>query len=232
MPEGERHVKSSPEGDPIPFDDLALQPGELLQIHSALEVAGDFMPVVLLGYLKNQTIITTNPLVAGKVLSIKDGTPCNVKAFSGTNLFTFRTKVLNSHAQPLAHLHLEYPKLVYATKIRNALRAVVDLPAELHDPATQSVAQVILKDLSVGGARLVLPEPMGKKEASYVLRFKIKIADDLEEAVRTSVIVRALETQANKGTTVHNMGVQFQDLPKEARLLVMTLVYRKQTRKA
>jgi len=231
LPEGERQVKSSPEGDPIPFDDLALQPGELLQMHYALQVVGDFMPVVLLGYLKNQTIITTNPVVDGKILPIKEGTPFNIKSFSGTSLFTFRTKVLTAYAQPLAHLHLEYPKLVFATKIRKALRAVVDLPAELHDPATQSVTPVILKDLSVGGAGLVLPKPMGEMGAGFVLSFKVKIADDLEEAVQTSVIVRALDTKDSKGSTVHTMGVQFQDLPKEARLLVMTLVYRKQTRK-
>jgi len=229
-PEG-AHLKSGPEGDPIPFDDLALQPSEVLQIHPALEVVGDFVPVVLLGYLKNQTIITTNPVVAGKVVPIKEGSPYNIKAFSGTNLFTFRANVLKTHAHPLCHLHFEYPKLVYATRIRKALRAIVDLPATLHDPATRTVTSVMLKDLSVGGARLVLPQPMAEKEDRFVLIFKIRIADDLEEEVQADVIVRSLDTQENKGATVHTLGVQFQDLPKEARLLVMTLVYRQQSRK-
>jgi c-di-GMP-binding flagellar brake protein YcgR len=225
------HRKSGPEGDPIPFDDLALQPSEVLQIHPALEVVGDFLPVVLLGYLKNQTIITTNPVVAGKVLPVKEGSPYNIKAFSGTNLFTFRTKVLKTHTHPLSHLHFEYPRLVYSTKIRKALRAIVELPAMLYDPSTNSATSVVLKDLSVGGARLILPQPTAEKEDRFALSFKIKIADDLEEEVRTDVIVRSLDTQENKGLTVHTMGVQFQDLPKEAKLLVMTLVYRQQSRK-
>jgi len=38
------------------------KPGEMLQVHSALEVTGDFLPVGLLGYLKNQTLIVTNRL--------------------------------------------------------------------------------------------------------------------------------------------------------------------------
>ena len=38
-----------PDDAPIPFEGLALQPGEMLQVHSALEVTGDFLPVGLLG---------------------------------------------------------------------------------------------------------------------------------------------------------------------------------------
>lgn len=221
--------KSSNSGeDPIPFDDLALQPGELLQIHPALEVAGDFMPSVLIGYFKNQTIIITNPIVGGKAVPIKEGEPYYIKAFSGTNLFSFRTKVVKAYAAPYAHLHVEYPKLVNATKIRKALRSVVNLPATLLDPVTKAATQVLIKDLSVGGAKLVLPAKQGEKDAKYELSFKIKLAEDLEETVQTQVVARALESQTIKGVDTPMMGVQFQDLNREARLLVMTLVYRQQ----
>jgi c-di-GMP-binding flagellar brake protein YcgR len=220
-----------PDDAPIPFDDLALQPGEMLQVHSALEVTGDFLPVGLLGYLKNQTLIVTNPIAAGKVVPVKEGTPYNVKGFSGTLHFTFKAKVLKVHAQPYPHMHIEYPKLVYATKIRKALRALVNLPATLYSPVTQKHTAVILKDISVGGGQLVLPSPIGRKDGKYTLSFMIKLAEDLEEEVRTEVIVRTLDTQDAKGTTTYTMGVQFLDLDKGARLLVMTFVYRQQLRK-
>ena len=220
-----------PEDTPIPFDDLALQPGEMLQVHSALEVTGDFLPVGLLGYLKNQTLIVTNPIAAGKVVPVKEGTPYNVKGFSGTLHFTFKAKVLKVHAQPYPHMHIEYPKLVYATKIRKALRALVNLPATLYSPLTKKLTPVVLKDLSVGGGQLILQSPIGRKDGKYTLSFMIKLADDLEEEVRTEVIVRTLDTQDARGTEVHTMGVQFLDLDKEARLLVMTFVYRQQLRK-
>ena len=220
-----------PEDAPIPFDDLALQPGEMLQVHSALEVTGDFLPVGLLGYLKNQTLIVTNPIAAGKVVPVKEGTPYNVKGFSGTLHFTFKAKVLKVHAQPYPHMHIEYPKLVYATKIRKALRALVNLPATLYSPLTKKLTPVVLKDLSVGGGQLILQSPIGRKDGKYTLSFMIKLADDLEEEVRTEVIVRTLDTQDARGTEVHTMGVQFLDLDKEARLLVMTFVYRQQLRK-
>jgi c-di-GMP-binding flagellar brake protein YcgR len=220
-----------PEDAPIPFDDLALQPGEMLQVHSALEVTGDFLPVGLLGYLKNQTLIVTNPIAAGKVVAVKEGTPYNVKGFSGTLHFTFKAKVLKVHAQPYPHMHIEYPKLVYATKIRKALRALVNLPATLYSPLTKKLTPVILKDISVGGGQLVLPSPIGRKDGKYTLSFMIKLAEDLEEEVRTEVIVRTLDTQDARGTEVHTMGVQFLDLDKDARLLVMTFVYRQQLRK-
>jgi c-di-GMP-binding flagellar brake protein YcgR len=217
---------ATPAGDPIQFDDLSLQPGEMLQLHPALEVAGDFMPSVMLGYLKNQTIIVTNPIVGGKVVPVKEGDPYHVKAFSGTNLFSFRTKVAKVYAQPYAHLHLEYPKLVYATKIRKALRSVVNLPAVLRNLATQAATEVLIKDLSAGGAKLVLHANLGEKEARYALSFKIKLAEDLESEVTAIVVAKALETQTIKGVVTHMLGVQFQDLEKEARLLVLALVYR------
>ena len=219
------------EDAPIPFDDLALQPGEMLHLHSALEVTGDFLPVGLLGYLRNQTLIVTNPIAAGKVVPVKEGTPCNVKGFSGTVHFTFKAKVLKVHAQPYPHMHIEYPKLVHATRIRKALRALVNLPATLYSPLTRKHTPVVLKDLSVGGGQLILQSPIGRKDSKYPLSFMIRLAEDLEEEVRTEVIVRTLDTQDARGAEVHTMGVQFLDLDKEARLLVMTFVYRQQLRK-
>ena len=215
----------------VPFDSLALQPGVMLQIHSALEVTGDFLPVGLLGYLRNFSIIVTSPIDAGKVVSVKEGTHYNVKGFSGTAHFAFKAKVVKVHAQPFPHLHLEYPKLVHTTKIRKGLRAAANLPATLFNPFTKKLTPVMLRDLSVGGGQLVLPGPIVRKDDTYTLNFKIKVADDLEEEVSTEVIVRALDTQNDKGTTIYTMGVQFLELGKLARLLVMTFVYRQQLRK-
>src|SRR5512139_2331883 len=219
-------------GDPLPFDDLAMQPGEILQLHPTLEVVADDMPAVLIGYLKSRAIVVATPLVAGKPLVVKDGTLFNIKTFSGTSLFTFRTRVLVSHSQPMPHLHLEYPKLVYATKIRKALRALVDLPATLHDPESGNCVNVVLKDLSVGGAKLVLPEPMAcAQNARFVVGFKVKIGDDLEEEIGAHAVVRCVESRMEKEKSVHTLGVQFRDLSKSASLAIMALVYRQQLRK-
>lgn len=198
-----------------------------MQVHSALEVGGDFLPVGLLGYLKNQTLIVTNPIAAGRVVLVKEGTHYNVKGFTGTLHYTFKAKVLKVHPQPYPHMHIEYPKLVSATKIRKSMRAAMNLPATLFNTLTQKHTQVVLKDLSVGGGLLTLKECIGMKGTQYTLRFMVRLADDLEEEVSTEVIVRSLEADANGTCT---MGVQFIDLDKNARLLVMNSVYRQQLR--
>lgn len=219
-------------GDPIPFDDLAMQPGEILQLHPALEVVADDLPAVLIGYLKDRAIVVSTPIVRGKPLLVKDGSLFNVKTFSGTSLFSFRTRVLVSYSQPMPHLHLEYPKLVYATKIRKALRALVELPATLQDPASGNCVNIVLKDLSVGGAKLVLPEPLACNQGDrFVVAFKVKIGDDLEEEVTADAVMRAAESRQEKERTVHTMGVQFKELTKSASLAIMALVYRQQLRK-
>lgn len=224
--------KANPAGDPVQFDDLALQPGEILQMHFALEVVGTDMLAVLIGYLKSRAIVVATPIVSGKPLLVKDGELFNVKTFSGTSLFTFRTRVLISHIQPMPHLHLEYPRLVYATKIRRTLRALVDLPATLQDPVSGNCLNVILKDLSAGGAKLVLPEPVAcPQNARFLVSFKVRIGDDFEEEIKADVVMRGAESRTEKGGTVHTMGVQFRDLSKSASLAIMALVYRQQLRK-
>lgn len=224
--------KAKPAGVPVQFDDLALQPGEILQLHSALEVVGADMLAVLIGYLKRRAIVVATPMVSGKPLLVKDGALFNVKTFSGTSLFTFRTRVLISHTQPLPHLHLEYPGLVYATKIRRTLRALVDLPASLQDPVSGTSLDVVLQDLSAGGAKLVLPEPVAcPQNARFLIGFKVRMGDDLEEEIRADVVMRGAESRTEKGATVHTMGVQFKDLSKSASLAIMALVYRQQLRK-
>lgn len=224
--------KARPTGDPVPFDDLGMQPGEILQLHPALEVVAADMPAVLIGYLKNHAIVVATPIVSGKPLLVKDGTLFNIKTFSGTSLYSFRTRVLVSYTQPMPHLHLEYPKLVYATKIRKALRAQVALPATLQDPESGNGLDVILKDLSVGGAKLVLPGPVAYTQGDRcVVIFKVKIGDDIEEVVRADAVMRAFESRQEKEKTVHTMGVQFKELTKSASLAIMALVYRQQLRK-
>lgn len=160
-PELARGAPAPVKGDPLPFDTLALRPGELLQVHSALEVASDFLPVALIGYLKDQTLITTHPRVGGRPMHLAEGALLNIKAFSGTNLFNFKTKVLRAYPEPTPHLHLAYPKCVYVTRVRTALRAVVDLPADLRDRVTGATTPVVLKDLSVGGGATFAAVPNG-----------------------------------------------------------------------
>ena len=219
-------------GDPIPFDDLAMQPGEVLQLHPALEVVAADVPAVLIGYLKERAIVVATPIVSGKPLLVKDGTLFNIKTFSGTSLYNFRTRVLAAHTQPMPHLHLEYPKLVYQTRIRKALRALTDLPATLLALESGEIRDVVLKDLSVGGAKIVLPEPVAcSKGDQFVLGFKVKIGDDLEEEIRADAVVCGAESRTGKEKTVHTMSVQFKELSKSTSLAIMALVYRLQLRK-
>ncbi|MFN3752284.1 MAG: flagellar brake domain-containing protein [Thiobacillus sp.] len=219
------------DGVPIAFEDLALQPGEMLHARSALDVVADFLPMGFLGCLKNQTLIVTNPIASGKAVAVPEGTPCYIKGFTGTLQFTFKTKVVKVHAQPYPHLHLDYPKAVNATRLRKDLRTVVNLPATLFNPVSKKETAVTLRDLSVGGGQLVLPGGTGRKDARYVLSFKVRLAEDMEEEVRAEVVVRTVEVLEDKEATQHLLGVQFLDLDKATRLLVMTLVYRQRLRK-
>lgn len=210
----------------IPFDDLALQPGVVLNIQSVLEVTDAPLHVGLLGYLRNQTLIVTNPVAAGRVVPVREGTFYKVKGFSGTAHFAFKARVVKVHMQPFPHLHLEYPRMVDSTQIRQGRRVAANLPATLFNPFTRKLTEVTLQDLSTGGGLLRLPEPMLRRDDAYTLSFRISLADDLEEDVKTDIIVRTLDSHDDRGTPVHTMGVQFTGLDKLTRLAIMAFVYR------
>lgn len=211
---------------PVPFDDLALQPGVVLTIQSVLDVSDAPLPVGLLGYLKHQTLIVTNPIAAGRAVPVREGTFYKVKGFSGTAHFAFKARVVKVHMQPFPHLHLEYPRVVDSTQIRQGRRVAANLPASLFNPFTKKQTAVTLKDLSTGGGLLILPEPILRKDDAYTLSFRLKLADDLEEDMKTDIVVRTLDSHDDHGTPVHTMGVQFKGLDKLARLAIMAFVYR------
>ena len=212
----------------LPFENLKLAPGEVMQIQPMVAGAKETYNVRLLGYYKGRSIMTTPPESGGRLVQVTDGQTFGVRAFSGMVIGTFGTKVLKAQHVPYPYLHLAYPNNgVQVMRLRKAMRASVELETVVFDKeGGNTIATGIIDDISAGGARMIVSKPAGRKGQEIQIGFKIQI-DDIEEWVKTSAMVRAVQAETgDDGMPRNTYGLQFENLTREQHLLIMNLVYK------
>jgi c-di-GMP-binding flagellar brake protein YcgR len=223
---GETDGSGKPQEEILSFDAIKLMPGDALQLQPLQEGQTERFTVHVIGVMKPKSVLVTAPLVEGKLIFVRDGQTYLVRAFSGLNVCAFKAKVLKSQLQPFPYLHLSYPDSVQAMRIRKAMRA----PASIIVAAQQSeedrqIGAGKLVDISVGGAKMLSPMPLGHLGDSLWLSFKVQLAD-MEEYVKTPVVIRSEgEEEDEQGKRMKAFGIQFGELGQSQRLIIMNLVY-------
>lgn len=221
---------SSPElenGSLVAFDRILLTPGDLVQLKPMQEGAQERYNVRYLGMMKGKSLLVSTPVVDDKVLFVREGQTFLVRAFAGLDVCGFKAQVLASHMRPYPYLHLKYPNEVRAMRVRRSLRAPTNIIIAVYDREGGTLkASGRIVDLSVGGARVHSPRPLGDRGEQIYLSFKVML-DDIEEIVTTPAHVRTVTQESDeKGQAVHVTGLQFGDLRPSQRLIIMNLVYR------
>jgi c-di-GMP-binding flagellar brake protein YcgR len=215
-----------PQEESLSFDAIKLMPDDTLQLQPLLEGQTERFTVRVIGMMKPKSVLVTAPMVDGKLIFVRDGQTYLVRAFSGLNVCAFKAKVLKAQLQPFPYLHLSYPDSVQAMRIRKAMRAPASIIVAVHESedGRQTGAGRIV-DISVGGAKLLSPMVIGKKDQALWLSFKVKLGD-MEEYVKTPAIIRSLgEEDDEQGKPMKSFGIQFGELNQAQRLIIMNLVY-------
>jgi c-di-GMP-binding flagellar brake protein YcgR len=208
------------------LDEIKLMPGDALQLQQMVDGQNERLTVRVIGVMKPKSVLVTAPIIEGKLIFVREAQPFLVRAFSGLNVCAFKTKVLKAHHTPFPYLHLSYPDIVQVMRIRKAVRAEVQLITAVHDKeGGNQIGAARIVDLSVGGARIIANSAFGVKDQLVFLSFKIKL-DDIEEYIQTPAIIRAIGQEDDEnGRKVTVVGVQFENLSQNHRLLIMNLVY-------
>ncbi len=191
------------------FEDLRLLPGQALQ----LEIEGytnDRDRSVLVGYRAGQGLIVTTPLVNGTPMSLKLGTPLNVRLFA-TQMncaCAFHTEVVHIARAPYPHMHLAQPTSLVLGEVRASVRARVNLIASLHyGQDLQQKTSARIRDLSLGGARVLARNLTLQPEEKVTLAAQLQISG-VERLVNLEGIVRSIHFEG----TETQLGVQFLEL--------------------
>ncbi|CAN5751092.1 hypothetical protein BH11PSE12_BH11PSE12_07970 [soil metagenome] len=190
-----------------------------LQVHDNASIR---YTVKLIGFVKNKSILVTPPMVDGKVELIRDGQTFIVRTFPGKKAYAFTASALKSVFSPHPYLHLSYPKIVRCTTIRQGSRATVKIIASVTIGSPEQTAAATLSDLSMGGASGIIKRPLGQKNDTGVIKFKVKAAGN-DEFLTLNMILRSLTPTENADEYRH--GFEFVDVPTQSKLVLSAFVH-------
>lgn len=190
-----------------------------LQVHDNAQIR---YTVKLIGFVKNKSILLTAPVIDGKGALIRDGQTFIVRAFPGKKAYAFTASALKSVFSPHPYLHLSYPKLVRCTAIRQGSRATVKIIASVTVGSPEQTAAATLSDLSMGGSSGIIKKPLGQKNDTGIIKFKVNAAGN-DEYLTLNIILRSVTPTENTDEFRH--GFEFIDVPTQSKLILSAFVH-------
>jgi c-di-GMP-binding flagellar brake protein YcgR len=173
----------------IDLDSVRWTVGEVFYLQA--DNAAARYTVRLIGFVKNKTILVTAPLVDGKAALIREGQHFIVRAFPGKKAYAFSTALQKNVYSPYPYLHLDYPKEVRSTTIRQAARASVKIIAAVSVGSPEQSAAATLGDLSIGGASGTIKRQLGHKGDAAIIKFRVNAAG-ADEYLSLKAILRSV----------------------------------------
>ncbi len=205
----------------VAMDDVRWSVGETLYLQQ-VDTPNVRYSVQLIGYVKNKSIFVTSPMVDGKLEFVRDGQTFVARAFSGKKAYAFVTAALKSVHVPYPYLHLSYPKELRCTVVRRGVRVQVKLAATLSLGQPERSADLMLSDLSVGGASAVCKQALGTKGEEGRIRLKVRAADQ-DESLNLKVALRSVvPSEAGEG---YKHGFEFLDVSSHDSLILSAYVH-------
>lgn len=207
---------ASGRGGEVAFDSSGIRVGDPIQLQST--PAAPRYTSLLIGFLKNRSVIVTQPEIDGELAMLREGQAFSARFFSGRSVFEFPTSVLKQTNVPYPLLHLAYPRDLKVQEIRRAPRVAVDVIVAVETPGGESHSGKLL-DLSTAGAGLGARKRFADK--GDILRLKFKLAvQGIDTYIVVTAEVRNVAQRADQAQAPYLYGLHFVDL-EEGTLLVL-----------
>ena len=210
-------------GNTASFSKVKLLPGDLVQLQLLSGTSTERYQVSVIGAHAPHSVLVSAPVVAGKLVFIKEGKQILVRGFVGNDAVAYRTQVIKSLLSPYPYLHLSYPENVQSMRIRNSARVPVELVAAVATATTEMAARIV--DLSCGGARLSSQQALGTEGDEVVIKFRI-YSGDQDVYLNIKAIIRScVPDEVSVG--LFTSGIQFINLENQQRLYLENQVYQR-----
>lgn len=206
------------------MEDLELTIGMGLNMQLMTGEAKRRHDVQVIGSLVGESVLVTMPRENGTLAKIFPHDEYVVRYFRGKNIIAFKTKVLHVATIPFYHLHLAYPKVLEKVEVRQNERINITVNAQTMVDSQKHWS--VIRDLSTGGAQVVVYNDVGKPEDHIELYFDLKIGD-IEREIHLVAIIRNVrkEDDLASGKTEYRYGVEFIDPSEEDAVFVQGFVY-------
>lgn len=120
-------------------------------------------PSQVLDFAEGRDILVGAPVHRGREVRVEPGTMVDVQSTHPDGVRVFVTAVVRREAEPGPALRLAWPASVQRVQRRGAVRVEVRVPVELRAAAAGALPRLLAgttTDLSEGGMRVALPEPV------------------------------------------------------------------------
>lgn len=219
-------AQAEPEPAAIPdlFPPAGIKPqvGERLQIR----VGGSKTHYIsrLVGYIKGHSIIVTTPMWKGQRAEFLDGESVEVRMLTGSDIYLFRSAVLQSCVSPTHYVHLEFPTKVNRQKLRRHPWAMVNIDVAIAGGEGKKENGKIT-NLSSNGAKIATPHPLEGERETIRLDFQVSIDDIHTDLSLDAVVRRSGEKEVRKGLKLMEYGVEFTNISPDKALWLRCLVF-------
>ncbi len=206
----------SAEVSQVSFESLKLRPGSSLKIqHSALGAPSG--EVQLLAAVKGQNVMVALKGESGVKTGLEAGKDYIIRGFSGQHDFSFSSHVTQLFTAPFPYAMLSYPGSVEARIVRKSMRAKTSLPATVSPHGKDLPLNVNVVDLSIGGAMIDAPAPLGNPGETVSLALEVEF-----EGNKIKLELHAQIRYVNKSdaATAYSIGLEFKDITQNDKLVL------------
>lgn len=223
---GANETSASPQrnADVRALDQIPLKIGENIQLQFQSDSETERCIVSLIGYLANQGVIVSTPMLNGRYMNIREGQIFIVRMFSGKSAYAFTANTVKTTNVPFPHLHLAWPKEVRGLMVRGSSRAKTNIICHATLTNGKSAA-CVARDISSGGALIAAKEKIGEPGDILTLkmRFKISNAEHLLTLDCTIRSVNPAKAGEDEGSIMH--GLSFNNPSSQDLLVISAVLY-------
>ncbi len=213
-------------------DVLNLAVGTPLQLQTIAPPDAPRYQVRTVGYLPGKSLVVTTPEPKGRLVILRVDQRFRVRMLRGESVLGFETHVLAVSNLPYPHVHLAYPKQVECIVVRNAVRVSADVPAvtrNISNGPDGAEQRVTLVDLSMTGAKLVAPRPLGVVGDMLHLSFEVDVAGKPEKLTLLGAIRNVAVRDRQREDLGYNHGIQFGTVNRYQQVLLHGWVLQQKT---
>jgi c-di-GMP-binding flagellar brake protein YcgR len=216
---------SASRSNTLTLEQVKLNIGDSLQLQFQSESELSRCFVTLIGYLADQGVIVSTPVLNGSVMLIREGQIFVVRLFSGKSAYAFTATTLKVTNTPFPHLHLSYPKEVRGLVVRGSSRARANIICHASNAHGNGFA-CVARDISMGGALIAVKEKVGEVGDKLSLKLRVKISD-AEHVLILDCIIRSSNNSKpstdETPTVLH--GLSFENISTQDTLVISALLY-------
>ncbi len=154
------------------------------------------------------------------------GQNMNVRLVGAKYLVGFRASILRTLFVPYPYLHVSYPQEISSVELRQTQRVTVRTVCAVKNETLLSAEPIpaMIVDLSIGGALVESPEPLGLIGETVAIVTRLLVAK-MEWYVSLPGIIRSVQHLEKASPPLYQYGVEFQAMKPDISLILHGFVH-------